>query len=96
MFTAKAGTVEEWTIENDTQEVHVFHIHQVHFIVESVNGVPNNAPRWLDNIDIASEGIGVAGQIVPSQTKVLIDFRDPSSAARSSFIATSSTTRTTA
>jgi suppressor of ftsI len=77
MFTAKAGTVEEWTIENDTQEVHVFHIHQVHFIVESVNGVPNNAPRWLDNIDIASEGIGVAGQIVPSQTKVLIDFRDP-------------------
>jgi suppressor of ftsI len=77
MFTAKAGTVEEWTLINDTQEVHVFHIHQVHFIIESTNGIPNPTPHWLDNIDISSTGIGVAGQIVPSQTKVLIDFRDP-------------------
>jgi suppressor of ftsI len=77
MFTAHSGTTEEWTLENDTEEVHVFHIHQVHFIVESVNGVPNPSPHWLDTIDLASTGIGVAGQIIPSQTKVLIDFRDP-------------------
>jgi suppressor of ftsI len=77
IFIAKAGTVEEWTIENDTQEVHVFHIHQVHFIVESVNGIPNTSPHWLDDVDVSSEGIGVAGQLVPSQTKILIDFRDP-------------------
>jgi FtsP/CotA-like multicopper oxidase with cupredoxin domain len=77
MFTARAGTVEEWTIENDSQEVHVFHIHQVHFIVESTNGVPNATPHWLDSIDVASTGIGIAGQIIPTRTKVLIDFRDP-------------------
>jgi FtsP/CotA-like multicopper oxidase with cupredoxin domain len=77
MFTAKSGTVEEWTVENDSQEVHVFHIHQVHFIVESVNGVANPSPHWLDTADISSTGIGVAGQIIPSQMKLLIDFRDP-------------------
>ena len=76
-YTVASGTVEEWTLENDTQEVHSFHIHQVHFIVESVNGqaVPN--PHWVDTYDITPEGVGVTGQLIPSQTKVLIDFRDP-------------------
>ena len=76
-YTVASGTVEEWTLENDTQEVHAFHIHQVHFIVESVNGqaVPN--PHWVDTYDITPEGVGVTGQLIPSQTKVLIDFRDP-------------------
>jgi FtsP/CotA-like multicopper oxidase with cupredoxin domain len=27
------GDIEEWTIENRSQEDHVFHIHQVHFQV---------------------------------------------------------------
>jgi len=35
MIVARAGTTEEWTLENDTDEVHTFHIHQVHFIVEA-------------------------------------------------------------
>ena len=76
-YTVASGTTEEWTLENDTQEVHSFHIHQVHFIVESVNGqtVPN--PHWVDTYDITPEGVGVSGQLIPSQTKVLIDFRDP-------------------
>lgn len=75
--TAQSGTVEEWTLENDTQEVHSFHIHQVHFIVESINGVAQPNPHWIDTFDLSPEGIGVAGQLIPSQTKVLIDFRDP-------------------
>jgi FtsP/CotA-like multicopper oxidase with cupredoxin domain len=76
-ITARSGTVEEWTLENDTQEVHSFHIHQVHFIVESINGVVQPNPHWLDTFDLSPEGIGIAGQLIPSQTKVLIDFRDP-------------------
>jgi len=34
------GAVEEWTIQNRTAEVHEFHIHQIHFLVEAINGVP--------------------------------------------------------
>jgi FtsP/CotA-like multicopper oxidase with cupredoxin domain len=74
---AASGTTEEWTLENDTQEVHAFHIHQTHFIVESVNGVAQPNRHWVDTYDLTPEGVGVAGQLVPSQTKVLIDFRDP-------------------
>jgi FtsP/CotA-like multicopper oxidase with cupredoxin domain len=74
---ARSGTTEEWTLENDTQEVHAFHIHQTHFIVESINGVAQPNPHWVDTFDLSPEGVGVAGQLIPSQTKVLIDFRDP-------------------
>lgn len=34
------GAVEEWTIQNRTGEVHEFHMHQIHFLVEEINGVP--------------------------------------------------------
>jgi FtsP/CotA-like multicopper oxidase with cupredoxin domain len=75
--TVQSGTVEEWTVENDTDEVHVFHIHQAHFIVEEVNGVANPARHWVDNVDVAPQGYGVRGSVHPSTIKVLIDFRDP-------------------
>jgi len=39
-ITTTKGSVEEWTIENRTAEVHEFHIHQIHFLVQEVNGVP--------------------------------------------------------
>jgi FtsP/CotA-like multicopper oxidase with cupredoxin domain len=34
------GAVEDWTIENRTEELHEFHMHQIHFLVLAVNGVP--------------------------------------------------------
>jgi FtsP/CotA-like multicopper oxidase with cupredoxin domain len=75
---AQSGTVEAWTLVNTTQEVHAFHIHQTHFIVQNVNGqAPTQPAHWLDTIDIPPAGIGVTGQLVPSKTTVLIDFRDP-------------------
>jgi len=77
MITSHAGTVEEWTLENDTDEVHVFHPHQVHFVVKSINGVPQPNPHWLDSFDIPPQGHTAAGNLVPSLTKVLMDFRDP-------------------
>jgi suppressor of ftsI len=76
-IVAQSGTTEEWTLENDTQEVHAFHIHQTHFIVESINGVTQPNQHWVDTFDLSPEGVGVTGQLIPSQTKVLIDFRDP-------------------
>ena len=34
-IVATQGTVEEWVVQNRTQEVHEFNLHQVHFQVES-------------------------------------------------------------
>lgn len=36
----KLGSVEEWTIENRALEAHVFHIHQIHYKMQEINGVP--------------------------------------------------------
>jgi FtsP/CotA-like multicopper oxidase with cupredoxin domain len=46
------GAVEDWTIENRTLENHVFHIHQIHFLVMSANGVPMANPQFLDTVQI--------------------------------------------
>jgi FtsP/CotA-like multicopper oxidase with cupredoxin domain len=34
------GAVEDWTIQNRTQENHEFHTHQIHFLLLKQNGVP--------------------------------------------------------
>jgi FtsP/CotA-like multicopper oxidase with cupredoxin domain len=72
MFVAKAGTVERWSLLNDTAEVHAFHIHQVHFITQDVDGVTQPA-LWRDTVNLPiahADG-------TPSVTHVLIDLRDP-------------------
>lgn len=38
-ITAVQGTMEDWVIENHSQEDHVFHIHQIHFIVIERNNI---------------------------------------------------------
>ena len=35
------GDIEDWIIENcATQELHAFHIHQIHFMLREWNGIP--------------------------------------------------------
>jgi FtsP/CotA-like multicopper oxidase with cupredoxin domain len=46
------GQVQEWTIVNETQFLHTFHIHQTDFAVMTVNGRPANEGRLRDNIPI--------------------------------------------
>ena len=48
------GSVEDWTIENRAMENHEFHIHQIHFLLTAVNGVPVPADKrqLLDMVDI--------------------------------------------
>ncbi len=51
LIQPRIGTSEEWTITNDTDDTHPFHIHQNNFQVISVNGVPidpNGDPVTLD------------------------------------------------
>lgn len=58
-ITTTQGATEEWTIVNQSTETHVFHIHQVHFLVMSqnnfiVNGsnLNNVTGQYLDTIEI--------------------------------------------
>lgn len=52
------GAVEEWTVQNRARESHEFHIHQIHFLVESQDNFGKFAPapgidgQFLDTIDL--------------------------------------------
>lgn len=73
---ARAGTLEEWDVINDTDEVHDFHIHQVHFAPERVNGVPVARRHWLDTVSVPSR-IHHWNRTTPGTTRLLVDFRNP-------------------
>jgi suppressor of ftsI len=79
MFVVHTGTVEEWHIVNVTQEIHDFHIHQIHFLVESVNGVKVAHPHWADSFIIPHRSTTSPGErhSVPGSVVMLMDFRDP-------------------
>jgi FtsP/CotA-like multicopper oxidase with cupredoxin domain len=69
------GSVEDWTIENRSTEVHEFHIHQIHFLLLAVNGaaVPKEERQFYDTYQIPYwTGSGP----YPSIT-VRMDFRGP-------------------
>jgi len=51
-MTVQLGDVEDWIIENRTQELHAFHIHQIHFLLEEVNGVPMDEPFLRDVVNV--------------------------------------------
>jgi FtsP/CotA-like multicopper oxidase with cupredoxin domain len=69
------GAVEEWTIRNITGEVHEFHMHQIHFLVEAVNGVP--IPKKKQQLyDVFQVGYWT-GQGDPPSIKIKLDFRGP-------------------
>jgi FtsP/CotA-like multicopper oxidase with cupredoxin domain len=77
-IVARSGTVEEWTIENDTDENHVFHIHQAHFVLESINGYRFPERYWLDTVDVPQQSRRFGSRLhAPSRAVLLIDFRDP-------------------
>jgi FtsP/CotA-like multicopper oxidase with cupredoxin domain len=76
-ITTHQGAVEEWTIENHTGELHEFHIHQIHFLLEKINGVavtPDQA-QFYDTYQVDYwHGGQVKKDPYPSIT-VLMDFR---------------------
>jgi FtsP/CotA-like multicopper oxidase with cupredoxin domain len=74
-ITTTRGSVEEWTIENRTLEVHEFHMHQIHFLVQAVNGVriPREKQQFYDTFQVPYwDGVGPYPSI-----KALMDFRGP-------------------
>ncbi len=68
------GDVEDWIIENRSQEVHDFHIHQVHFLMLEWFGIPINEPFLRDTINVPFWD----GKTVQYPTvRLRMDFRDP-------------------
>jgi FtsP/CotA-like multicopper oxidase with cupredoxin domain len=73
-ITVQQGDVEDWIIENRSQELHAFHIHQIHFMLIDWNGVPINEPFLRDTVNVAYwDG---NSRVYPS-VKLRMDFRDP-------------------
>ncbi|MFE5810212.1 multicopper oxidase family protein [Streptomyces sp. NPDC056491] len=55
-FRAKLNTVEEWTIRNDSDEVHSYHVHTNDFQVMSINGKPEVNYGFQDTVDVPARG----------------------------------------
>jgi FtsP/CotA-like multicopper oxidase with cupredoxin domain len=68
------GDVEDWVIENRSQELHAFHIHQIRFMLVQWNGVPVDEPFLRDTINVPYWD-GRSPQF-PS-VRLRMDFRDP-------------------
>jgi FtsP/CotA-like multicopper oxidase with cupredoxin domain len=52
----RLGAVEEWTVVNDHDNDHVFHIHTNPFQVTALNGAPLTAPVWRDTVIVPRNG----------------------------------------
>ncbi len=73
-IVATQGTVEDWIIENRSNELHAFHIHQLHFLLLDYLGKPVNEPFLRDTVNVPYyNGRGLAYPAV----KLRMDFRDP-------------------
>jgi FtsP/CotA-like multicopper oxidase with cupredoxin domain len=73
-IVVQQGDVEDWIIENRSQEVHDFHIHQVHFVMLEWFGLPINEPFLRDTIPVPFwDGVATHYPTV----KLRMDFRSP-------------------
>jgi FtsP/CotA-like multicopper oxidase with cupredoxin domain len=67
MTSVAVGTYRHWNVVNKTQEVHPFHIHQVHFLVYAQNGEHLAHPVWLDTVNVPVNG----------SVDLMMDFTNP-------------------
>ncbi|HEV7356826.1 MAG TPA: multicopper oxidase domain-containing protein [Steroidobacteraceae bacterium] len=73
-IVAKQGDVEDWVIENRTNELHAFHIHQIHFQVRDWAGLTVNETYLRDTVNVPF--FDSTMKAYPSLT-LRMDFRDP-------------------
>ena len=68
------GDVEDWILENRSQELHAFHIHQVHFALMEFFGLAVNEPFLRDTVNVPYwDG---KNPVYP-RVRLRMDFRDP-------------------
>ena len=68
MLRVRVGSMQHWRIVNGTNELHPFHIHQIHFLAFAENGAPLSSPEWLDTVNVPY-GHGTVD--------LIMDFTDP-------------------
>jgi FtsP/CotA-like multicopper oxidase with cupredoxin domain len=73
-IVARQGTVEDWIIENRSNELHAFHIHQLHFMLLDYLGLPANEPFLRDTVNVPY--FTDRALSYPS-VRLRMDFRDP-------------------
>jgi FtsP/CotA-like multicopper oxidase with cupredoxin domain len=73
-MVARQGTVEDWIIENRTNELHAFHIHQLHFLLLDYVGHPVNENFLRDTVNVPFVNNRMLAY--PS-IRIRVDFRDP-------------------
>ena len=77
-ITVRAGTTEEWIVENWTNELHAFHIHQLHFRVLTIDGKPVPNPPLLDVVNVPyAEATGYhskEGPVRPGRVRIKLTF----------------------
>ena len=67
MTRVRVGAYQHWRIVNKTHEVHPFHIHQIHFLVNATNDQSEPQREWLDTVNVPTEG----------SVDLIMDFTDP-------------------
>lgn len=77
-IVTKVGSIEDWTVTNQTAEPHAFHIHQVHFLVLAIDGVPVANPYLADTLTVPEW----AGSGPYHSITVRMDFSDPNIAGK--------------
>jgi len=73
-IVVRQGDVEDWIIENHSQELHAFHIHQLHFLLLDWFGLPVHEPFLRDTVNVPYYDLKMSG--FPS-VRLRMDFRDP-------------------
>ena len=73
-IVVRQGDVEDWIIENRTQEVHAFHIHQQHFLLLEWFGLNVDEPFLRDTVNVPFYDPKMGK--FPS-VRLRMDFRDP-------------------
>jgi FtsP/CotA-like multicopper oxidase with cupredoxin domain len=78
VIVVKAGSTEEWLVENWTNELHAFHIHQLHFRVLEIDGKPVDAPPLLDVVNVpyatATGYHSQEGPVRPGRVRIKLSF----------------------
>jgi FtsP/CotA-like multicopper oxidase with cupredoxin domain len=68
----RLGDLEEWTVQNASKELHVFHIHQTDFQVTEINGMRQPFTGYQDTVTLP-----VATKNGPGEIKIRIPFTNP-------------------
>jgi FtsP/CotA-like multicopper oxidase with cupredoxin domain len=73
-LVAEQGTVEDWIIENRSNELHAFHIHQLHFLLLEYVGKPVTEDFLRDTVNVPYYN---GHTLSYPNIRVRMDFRDP-------------------